>query len=77
MTEYHLTLDYAATDTNTFELPEGRVWADVSIYYVKWNHIYITFKDGVQEDIDLVIEPNVDTKRPISIEVTDGDYNPV
>lgn len=60
---------YHAGNADTFDMPEGRVWADVESYFIKWDVLYLFFKDGTTADIDLLIDPQVDTKRPISTEI--------
>lgn len=60
-----------------FELPPERTWTDVRDWYVKWDTIYITFKDGETFDTDLASDAisEIDWKRPNWVEIQDDKYN--
>jgi len=53
------------------DLPEGRTWDDVSAWYVKWDRLYVMFKDGVEYDEPLCSDSMeaIDWKHPESVTV--------
>ena len=81
MTTYTLDITYYAGTSAKVELPEGKTWADVADWYVKWDVLYITFKDGSLYDRLLHTDAleAIDTKRPSSVTVygvdEDGETN--
>ncbi len=69
--KYQIECSLHAGTTGCVELPEGRTWDDVATWYVKWDTLYATFKDGTQFDHDLNSDTFevIDWKRPKSVEV--------
>ncbi len=64
-------------------LPEGRVWADIAEWFIKWDTLHFAFK-GEDEWMELDLNTDwsaaetVDSKRPISVTILteDEDGNP-
>lgn len=58
---------YAASATDVIELPPGRDWAQVQAAGIKYDTLFVTWRDGTTDelpfhaDIDLGA---IDTKRP-------------
>lgn len=52
-------------------LPDGKTWADVESWYVKWDTLHLAFKGGTTEAIDLASDASdgTDWKRPLSATV--------
>ena len=75
MTQYRIdTTLYAATN-GTVTFPEGRTWADVEDWYVKWDTLYVAWTDGTEASMELDSETFdvIDWKRPTSVEVYELD----
>lgn len=68
---YQINCTLYAGVSSEIDFPEGRTWADVSTWYVKWDNLHITFSDGTQLDIELHSDAleAIDWKRPKSVEV--------
>ena len=70
---------YSAYNVDEFELPEGKTWADVKSFFVKWGTAHITFKCGLEFERDLGDGLEVDWKRSSDTEVfevaEDGSYD--
>lgn len=76
---------YTIVASKVVELPEGKTWANVKDYYVKWGSLVLTFDDGTTVELDggdADID-SIDFKRPLSYtvwavnddeEITDTDY---
>ena len=56
-------------------LPEGKSWADVRDWYVKYDTLYVVFHDGTEADMELNSQTLdvIDWKRPSSVEVYELD----
>ena len=65
---------YAGT-TGYAELPEGRTWEDVEHWFVKWDSLFLSFRDGTDTEIELNsnTEDVIDWKRPSSVEIYGTD----
>jgi len=70
--------EYPCSVTSEVELKEGKTWADVEEWYIKWGDMVITYKDGtvqtVSVDGDLLdgvdkVNPFSNSKRPTYVEV--------
>ena len=68
---YHIACSMYAGVSGEVDLPEGRTWDDVSTWYVKWDRLYVTFKDGVEYDEPLNSDSMeaIDWKYPSSVTV--------
>jgi hypothetical protein len=64
---------YNASNSEIFEMPKGRVWSDVESYYVKWGHLHLIFRDRTVHTIELDMDVRVDTKRPVSIKISEEE----
>ena len=69
-----LLLTYTGGCYCDFDMPEGKNWADVESWYVKWDMLYLMFKDGTKADIEIFVEVENDTKRPAQATICDDDY---
>jgi hypothetical protein len=62
-------MQYAAVVTEIVELPDGKTWGDVDLYFVKWGTLHLLFKDDSPRlEVDCSShfgDPGlVDTSRP-------------
>lgn len=66
-----IAVEYAAYCTTPVGLPTGKTWEDVTSYYVKWDVLYVEFKDGsnFEQVLDSDFDTGLQTKRPITTEV--------
>jgi hypothetical protein len=65
---------YACTN-GTVTFPEGKSWVDVKDWYVKYDTLYVVFRDNTEASMELNSEtPGViDWERPSSVEVYELD----
>jgi hypothetical protein len=75
--KYAISASYYASTMGTVTLPDGKTWDDVSDWWIKWDDIYIEFKDGTKYGQGLNSEEHniVDWKRPIDSMVYSTDEN--
>lgn len=71
MTIYTVECSMYAGVQGRVELPEGKTWADVQNWYVKWDIVCISFKDGTEADLSLNSDgvDAIDWKHPQSVTV--------
>jgi len=66
-----ISTTYTITSETTLDLPDPYTWDDVETFHVKWQTLYLFFKDGTEAEIELR-DPQIedfDFKRPDSTEV--------
>ena len=69
LSEWHIVAEYTACAWITIESIEeelGIKWSDVDDYYIKWEELILTMKDGSTEicPMDSLDKHDIDTKRP-------------
>ena len=69
MTKIAIETTYSAFGTTVIDLPEGKTWADVAHYYIKWGRLHINFKGTPKDDyqefqLDDVAMESDNYKRP-------------
>ena len=65
MAQYIIANTYEADCNWHVELPDGKLWSDVASWFVKWNALEITFKDGSAFTAPGHGETETDMKRPM------------
>lgn len=75
---YEIETTLMASTQGTVELPEGKVWEDIEMWYVKWDTLFFQFKgENVINELEIrsYAEDVVDWKRPSEVAVFayDGD----
>lgn len=75
MAKYRIDTTLHACTYGTVTFPEGRTWADVKSWYVKYDTLYVVFSDGKEADMYLSSETLgvIDWKHPSSVEVYELD----
>ena len=65
-----VSAEYIVSGLLEVELPEGKTWNDVEEFWVKWDTVYIEFKDGTKfEDEVGTDQSEADMKWPITCKV--------
>ena len=71
---------YAASAIDVIELPPGRDWSQVAAAGVKYDTLFVTWRDGTTDDLPFRAEIDlgaIDTKRPdFEIRAVDADGLP-
>jgi len=64
-----VTTDYMVSVETVFDLPEGKTWDDVQDWFVKYDFLFITMKDGEKLEVrlDEATWDHVDFKRPDNV----------
>ena len=72
-----INLSYSAFISDIVELPEGRTIHDIADYGVKWDELYITWKDGTTDTLKLYLDftDAIDSKRPCDCEAYTVDQD--
>ena len=78
--KYAINASYDASVVGFVTLPNGKTWEDVSEWFIKWDRIYIEFKNNTTWSCELNSETNeiIDWKRPQeqSVYAVDKDGEP-
>ena len=78
--KYAINAIYYADVVGFVTLPNGKTWEDVSEWFIKWDRIYIEFKDTTTWSCELNSETHeiIDWKRPReqSVYAVDKDGEP-
>lgn len=64
---YAVSASYSASALGYASLT--RPWSEVESWFIKWDELHVTYKDGTEEVADLVSEIDTDTKRPSGAEI--------
>ena len=74
---YAINASYYAGTVGFVTLPDGKTWEDVSEWFVKWDRIYIEFKDNTTWSCELNSETmdTINWKRPRDVSVYTVDEN--
>lgn len=85
MATYNIDATYYAGTNANVELPEGKTWADVKDWYIKWDVLHIQWElNGEYQEFELRSDSTdcIDWKRPTSAsicevneETGDTDYD--
>ena len=69
-----IAMDFRASGTSSFELPEGKFWSDVEDWYVRWDVFYFKI-DGewLQGELGTDVIDSIDWKRPESTTIYAGE----
>lgn len=72
---YEISATYRTEANSRVEFPEGKSWADVKGWFIKWDTIYVTWRDETQFESELNSDSmdGTDWKRPISVSVYPQD----
>ncbi|WP_299315980.1 hypothetical protein [uncultured Halomonas sp.] len=74
ITTIRVTAEYVVCTETEITLPEGRTWADIQSWYIKWNTFHATFRDG-RKFVYVLNDVTPDDKYPDSYGVSDLDGN--
>lgn len=72
MATYNIAATYYAGASANIELPEGKTWADVKHWYIKWDTLFIQWENSREYqgfDLNSDTEDVVDWKRPTSASI--------
>ncbi len=71
MATYCIAATYLAGTNSRVAFPEGKTWADVQDWYIKWDTLHIHWKSGEDEEFELNSNgiDVIDGKRPTSSSV--------
>ena len=77
MTVYRIDNSYSTYTSSEVDLPDDRSWADVKSWGIKWDTIYITWKDGGEFKQELYSDTSdsTDFKYPLSTAIYQLDDN--
>jgi hypothetical protein len=52
-------------------------WEEVRDWYIKWDTLHITYKDGSEQELELDSDSTdqTDWKRPTSVEIYEGEHS--
>jgi hypothetical protein len=69
-----LSVTYHAGGDTTVTLPEGKMWADVREWYIKWDTFYAWFNDDTEfeKELNTNVIDGLDSKRPAGVVVFDN-----
>jgi hypothetical protein len=73
---YRIESTYHCGDYGLLVLPDGRTWADIEWWYVKWGTIFYKLRGDPQEyELLLHCTGEVDWKRPVETQVYELNEN--
>lgn len=75
---YAISATYYTSTVAYAELPENKTWDDVLEWYIKWDSIYILFKEEqefCEYNLDMETSNITDWKRPLNCEIFNTDKN--
>ena len=75
---YGIYTSYYAGGESSVELPEGKTWADVEWWYVKWDTLFYKLVGDdkeYKEELNTDIHESVDWKRPAETQIFELDEN--
>ena len=66
-----VNVSYSTQGTTTVEFPDGKTWDDVKNWFVKWDTLYITWKDDTEFSVELCTDwlEGVDAKYPMGVSI--------
>jgi hypothetical protein len=68
--KYAIMADYTTFTTTHVEFPEGKTWADVGEWYIKWHKLNVLFNGETEyQEFELDEEHSSDWKRPSASEI--------
>lgn len=76
MTAYFIEAGYSATPLSRVDFPEGKTWDDVESWYVKWDTLFVKFKDEAEWQVFSLCSDTtdcIDWKRPDYVNVMSAD----
>lgn len=53
MSTINVTLTYGLCCETLIDLPKGKTWGDANQWFVKWNTLYVFWKDGTDTEHEL------------------------
>ena len=68
--KYAIVAEYSTSSCTTVEFPEGKTWADVSEWYIKWHKLNVLF-NGETEYQEFILDEvhSSDWKLPVDGEI--------
>lgn len=77
MEKIYIEANYNTCAGGFAELSEGKTWDDVIDWHIKWDRLFVQFKDESYQTIDLNSDSSdgTDWKYPVSVTIFPTDEN--
>lgn len=71
MTTYCIAATYPGETNSRVTFPEGKTWADVQYWYLKWNLLHVLWVGAKEyEEFNLLIDTDcINWRRPTSVSI--------